>query len=73
QYFSPSEHSRKELLTPRQQQIVSGLVEGLSYKMIADKYLISIETVRDHIKKIYKKLQINSKAELIRLSIDGEI
>ncbi len=73
QYFSPSEHSRKELLTPRQQQIVSGLVEGLSYKMIADKYIISIETVRDHIKKIYKKLQINSKAELIKLSIDGEI
>lgn len=73
QYFSPSEYSKKELLTPRQQQIVSGLVEGLSYKMIADKYIISIETVRDHIKKIYKKLQINSKAELIKLSIDGDI
>lgn len=72
-YFAPNEVSRKELLTPRQQQIVSGLVEGLSYKMIADKYLISIETVRDHIKKIYRKLSINSKAELIRLSVDGEI
>lgn len=72
-YFSPSDHSKKELLTPRQQQIVSGLVEGLSYKMIADKYIISIETVRDHIKKIYKKLQINSKAELIRLSVDGDL
>ncbi len=72
-YFSPSDHSKKELLTPRQQQIVSGLVEGLSYKMIADKYIISIETVRDHIKKIYKKLQINSKAELIKLSIEGDI
>jgi DNA-binding NarL/FixJ family response regulator len=73
QYFSPSEYSKKELLTPRQQQIVAGLVEGLSYKMIADKYIISIETVRDHIKKIYKKLQINSKAELIKLSVDGDI
>lgn len=73
QYFNPAESSKKELLTPRQQQIVSGLVDGLSYKMIADKYLISIETVRDHIKKIYKKLQINSKAELIKLSVDGEI
>ena len=72
-YFSPSDHSKKELLTPRQQQIVSGLVEGLSYKMIADKYMVSIETVRDHIKKIYKKLQINSKAELIKLSVDGDI
>ena len=72
-YFNPAESSKKELLTPRQQQIVTGLVEGLSYKLIADKYLISIETVRDHIKKIYRKLQINSKAELIKMSIDGEI
>jgi DNA-binding NarL/FixJ family response regulator len=72
-YFSPSDNSKKELLTPRQQQIVAGLVDGLSYKMIADKYLVSIETVRDHIKKIYKKLQINSKAELIKLSVDGDI
>ena len=73
QYFAPSEQSKKELLTPRQQQIVAGLVEGLSYKMIADKYLVSIETARDHIKKIYRKLQINSKAELIKLSMDGDI
>ncbi len=72
-YFSPSDLSKKELLTPRQQQIVAGLVDGLSYKMIADKYLVSIETVRDHIKKIYKKLQINSKAELIKMSVDGDI
>jgi DNA-binding NarL/FixJ family response regulator len=72
-YFSPSDNSKKELLTPRQQQIVAGLVDGLSYKMIADKYLVSIETVRDHIKKIYKKLQINSKAELIKLSVDVDI
>jgi len=41
--------------------------------MIADKYLISVETVRDHIKKIYKKLQVNSKAEVIRKRLDGEI
>ncbi len=72
-YFNPAERSKTELLTPRQQQIVAGLVDGLSYKMIADKYIISIETVRDHIKKIYKKLQINSKAELIKLSVDGQI
>ncbi len=72
-YFAPSSNSKKELLTPRQQQIVAGLVDGLSYKMIADKYMVSIETVRDHIKKIYKKLQINSKAELIKLSVDGDL
>ena len=72
-YFGPKEKNEDDSLTPRQEQIVEGLVEGLSYKMIADKYLISVETVRDHIKKIYKKLQVNSKAEVIRKKLEGEI
>ena len=72
-HFSPKqEKSEDQVLTDRQQQIVNGLVDGLSYKMIADKYIISVETVRDHIKKIYKKLQVNSKAEVIRKKLDGE-
>lgn len=72
-HFAPRERNEEEALTPRQEQIVQGLVDGLSYKMIADKYLISVETVRDHIKKIYKKLQVNSKAEVIRKKLEGEI
>lgn len=72
-HFGPKASSEEAILTPRQEQIVEGLVEGLSYKMIADKYIISVETVRDHIKKIYKKLQVNSKAEVIRKKLDGEI
>ena len=60
-------------LTDKEKQIVMGLVEGLSYKMIADKGCISLETVRSHIKNIYKKLQVHSKAEVIRKSLDGEI
>ena len=72
-HFAPKKKKQEAVLTPRQEQIVQGLVDGLSYKMIADKYLISLETVRDHIKKIYKKLQVNSKAEVIRKKLDGEI
>lgn len=72
-YFAPKQTNKDELLTSRQLQIVEGLVEGLSYKMIADKYLISVETVRDHIKKIYKKLHVNSKAEVIKKRLNNEI
>ncbi|MGJ7031141.1 helix-turn-helix transcriptional regulator [Niabella hirudinis] len=54
-------------LTFRQRQIVEGILEGLSYKLIAHKYKISIDTVREHIKNIYKAFRINSKAELIAL------
>ncbi len=72
-HFAPTKNDKDQTLTARQEQIVQGLVDGLSYKMIADKYLISVETVRDHIKKIYKKLQVNSKAEVIRIRLEGKI
>ena len=42
-------------LTNREQDIVNGLVDGLSYKLIADRLKISIDTVRAHIRNIYKK------------------
>lgn len=61
-------HVRKKWddnLTPREQDIVQGITEGLSYKLLASKLGISIDTVRKHIKSVYKKLQINSKGELI--------
>jgi DNA-binding NarL/FixJ family response regulator len=60
-------------LTAREQDIVNGLVDGLSYKLIADRFDISIDTVRAHIRNIYKKLHVNSKAEVIAKSLRGEI
>ena len=60
-------------LTDKEKEIVQGLVDGLSYKMIADSASISIETVRSHIKNIYKKLHVHCKAEVIRKSLSGEI
>jgi DNA-binding NarL/FixJ family response regulator len=41
------------------------LVNGYSYKMIARDMFIAIDTVRSHIKKIYEKLQVNSKSEAV--------
>lgn len=61
------------ILTDREQDIINGLVDGLSYKMIADRYDISIDTVRAHVRNIYRKLHVNSKAEVIAKSFRGEI
>ena len=69
-YFSVKKSTETSSLTNRQLQIVEGVVDGLSYKMIADKLFISIDTVRHHIKTIYKLLNINSKAELIKKSYE---
>ncbi|HEU5054288.1 MAG TPA: response regulator transcription factor [Hanamia sp.] len=52
-------------LTTREKELLHSLVDGLSYKKIADKYFISISTVRSHIRHIYEKLHVNSKAQAV--------
>jgi DNA-binding NarL/FixJ family response regulator len=73
EYFNPPLQKDNEGLTSREKQIVQGLVDGLSYKLIADRLSISIDTIRSHIKKIYTKLQVNSRTELINKSHRGYI
>ena len=63
-YFQP-QNQVEEQLTDREQSVVRGIVDGLSYKLIADRLGISIDTVRKYIKSVYGKLHINSKGELI--------
>jgi DNA-binding NarL/FixJ family response regulator len=65
EYFNPRAKNSSEGLTSREEQIVQGLIDGLSYKLIADRYSISVDTVRYHIKNIYSKLRVNSKSEVI--------
>ncbi len=60
-------------LTTRQLDIVQGLVDNLSYREIGERLDISIETVRDHIKNIYRKLRVNSKMEVVSKKLKGEI
>ncbi|HEY4335934.1 MAG TPA: response regulator transcription factor, partial [Puia sp.] len=52
-------------LTVRENEILYSLVDGLSYKRIADKYCVSISTIRTHICNVYSKLHVNSKAEAV--------
>jgi DNA-binding NarL/FixJ family response regulator len=64
EYFHPKK-KLSESLTTREVDVVNGILEGLSYKLLASKLEISIDTVRKHIKNIYRKLQINSKSQLM--------
>ncbi len=56
-----------EKLSPREKEIANGILKGLSYKLVALECGISIDTVRIHIKNIYRKLKINSKSQLFNL------
>ena len=73
EYFSPQKTKIEAPLTPREHQVVQALVEGLSYKMIAARFDISFETVKQHVKNIYKKLHVNCKAEVIAKALKGEL
>ena len=54
-----------EPLTERELEIGRGIGDGLSYKLIADRCFISLDTVRNHIRAVYRKLQVNSRGELM--------
>lgn len=56
--------SNQENLTPRENEILKLLNNGLSYKEIADQCNISPQTLNSHIKNIYQKLNVHSRAEI---------
>jgi DNA-binding NarL/FixJ family response regulator len=52
-------------LTSRENELVQLLAEGYRYKEIADKLVLSVETVRTYIRGIYGKLQVHSRTEAL--------
>jgi len=52
-------------LSSRENEILEALAKGYRYKEIADKFFISIDTVRSHIRNIYEKLQVHSRTEAL--------
>lgn len=61
----PLEKRPLEPLTPRELEIVRSIEDGLSYQLIAERHFISLDTVRNHIRSVYRKLQVNSRGELL--------
>ncbi len=70
---SPSAKVNSFNLSEREKEILSCLVKGMSYKLIADACFISIDTVRGHIRHIYEKLHVHSKSEAVATAIKGRI
>ena len=63
-HAAPVESSTATLST-REQQTLELLVKGYLYKEISDKLNISYETVHNHIRHIYEKLQVRSRSQAI--------
>lgn len=60
-------------LTEREMDVLDQLCKGKSYKLIADALFISQDTVRSHIKSIYKKLEVNSKSEAVAKALKDRL
>ena len=72
--YKPSTETVSDFnLSDREKEVLKYLVEGMSYKLIAESCFISPETVSGHIKNIYKKLQVHSKGEAVAKAIKKNI
>jgi DNA-binding NarL/FixJ family response regulator len=56
-------------LTNRETEVLELLAKGKSYTVIADELFVHKETIKSHIKNIYTKLQVNSKADAIEKAL----
>jgi two-component system response regulator FixJ len=61
--------ARIESLSPRERQVMEGLVAGLSNKMIAREYDISPRTIEVYRANVMTKMQAGSLSELVRLAL----
>jgi DNA-binding NarL/FixJ family response regulator len=57
---------KEEQLTAKEREVLDGLAAGLMYKEIGDKLCVNISTVRTHVRSIYDKLQVHSRADAVK-------
>jgi DNA-binding NarL/FixJ family response regulator len=59
-------------LTPREQEVAALVVEGLADREIAERLYLSHHTVSQYVKRIYRKLDVDSRVALTRLLLGGQ-
>lgn len=75
QYFrsAPQQSEEQFNLSKREKEILQLLTEGNSYKMIAEKTFISVDTVRKHLQNIYHKLHVSCGTEAVAKALKNKI
>ena len=60
-------------LTKRELQILQRIGKGENYQQIADVLFVSPKTIRNHIEKIYKKLQVHNKVDAVTVALRNKL
>lgn len=64
-----SSDEEKTNLSSREIEVLTSLSDGNNYQEIADRLFISVDTVRHHIRNIYRKLHVHSQSEAVAKAI----
>jgi len=60
-------------LTQREKEVLQDIVNGLTYKELANRHHIAGSTAKKHILHIYQKLNVNSRAEVVRKALEERL
>ena len=72
--LSPRATSRVPQLSPREREIMHAMAEGFTAEKVGDKFGVSVETVRTHVRNVIRKLQARNRVHAIALALErGEI
>jgi DNA-binding NarL/FixJ family response regulator len=60
-------------LTPRELEVLRDIVDGFTYRELAERHHIAGSTAKKHILHIYQKLNVSNKAEIVRKALDERL
>ncbi|WP_010270637.1 response regulator [Paenibacillus senegalensis] len=75
-HFQPMQESvspQPDLLTGREKEILACIAEGLTNRQIADKLIISENTVKNHVKNVLDKLELGNRVQLAAYAVSHRI
>ncbi len=60
-------------LSERELEVLQGLIKGETYTSLAEKFFLSPHTVKTHIKNIYKKLHVHTRAMAVKVALEKKL
>ncbi len=72
-HFRPAPSQQPGLLSAREREVLQGLVEGLSEKQVAARLALAPDTVHTYVKRLYDKLRVRSRSELLSRAARGDL